>query len=81
MAVTTTGIIIIVLACALFGAWMLVDCLIHQKEDKLVWVIVLIFLNFAGALLYCFIARPKRQLERIKFYRENVKVVEDHFIR
>lgn len=81
MVATTTGLIIVVLVCGLFGAWMLVDCLIHQKEDKLVWVIVLLFLNFAGALLYCFIARPKRLSERKRFYRENRKVVADHFIK
>ena len=48
-----------------FWLWMLVDCLSGEREDKVVWVIVLIFLFLLGALLYFFIAykKPKRDCQ------------------
>ncbi|MEM5772840.1 MAG: PLDc N-terminal domain-containing protein [Candidatus Aenigmatarchaeota archaeon] len=43
-----------------FWVWMLIDCLGRKKfEDKLVWVIVLIFLNFIGAVLYYILVKSK----------------------
>jgi hypothetical protein len=43
-----------------FWIWMLVDCLSRKKfEDKLVWVIILLFLNFIGALLYYILVKSK----------------------
>jgi len=43
-----------------FWIWMLVDCLSRKKfEDKLVWVIVLLFLNFIGAILYYILVKSK----------------------
>jgi len=44
-----------------FWIWMLVDCLNRPIKDKLVWVLILIFLNFLGAILYFFIERKKVQ--------------------
>ncbi|MEM5853263.1 MAG: PLDc N-terminal domain-containing protein [Candidatus Aenigmatarchaeota archaeon] len=45
----------------IFWLWMLIDCLKRKKfEDKLVWILVLIFLNFIGALLYFFLVKSKR---------------------
>ncbi|MFN6992268.1 MAG: PLDc N-terminal domain-containing protein [Fervidobacterium sp.] len=43
-----------------FWIWMLVDCLQRKKfDDKLVWVVVLVFLNILGAILYYFIVKKK----------------------
>jgi hypothetical protein len=42
-----------------FWVWMLIDCLKSSRSDKVVWVIVLLFGNFLGALLYFFLARNK----------------------
>jgi len=81
MAITFSGFFIIAIACALFGVWMIIDCLMNQKEDKLVWVIVLVFLNFFGALLYFFIARSKRIDECRQFTRKfDVESVEHSHI-
>ena len=41
---------------------MLVDCLQNNKlqgNSKLIWVVVVVFLHFLGALLYFLIERPK----------------------
>jgi hypothetical protein len=43
--------------------WMLVDCLVNEPSegnDKIVWVLVLIFTNWIGALIYLLVRRPKR---------------------
>jgi len=45
-----------------FWIWMLVDCLKKKRfEDKLIWVLVLIFLNVMGAVLYWFLVKGKRK--------------------
>jgi hypothetical protein len=51
---------VIALALTLFWVWMLIDCLAEQKEDKLVWFLVIFFLNLLGAVLYYLLARKKR---------------------
>ncbi len=47
----------------LFWLWMLIDCATKEPSegnDKLIWVIVIIFTHLLGALIYFFIRRPKR---------------------
>jgi hypothetical protein len=51
---------LVTLALGLFWLWMLVDCLANQSEDKLVWFLVIFFLNLLGAVLYYLLARKKR---------------------
>lgn len=51
---------VIALALSLFWVWMLIDCLANQSEDKLVWFLVIFFLNLLGAVLYYWLARKKR---------------------
>jgi hypothetical protein len=46
-----------------FWIWMLVDCAMKepsQGNDKIVWVLVILFTHVIGAALYFFIRRPKR---------------------
>jgi hypothetical protein len=46
-----------------FWIWMLVDCIQnqhHQGTEKVVWVLVIVFLHFLGALIYFFIGREKQ---------------------
>jgi hypothetical protein len=45
-----------------FWVWMLVDCLTNVRSDgndKLLWVLVILFANWVGALVYFFVQRPK----------------------
>jgi len=49
------------LAC-IFWIWMLIHALTNKGLDsieKLIWVLVIFFLHFLGALLYFLIGRPK----------------------
>ncbi len=47
----------------LFWLWMLIDCAMKEPSegnDKLIWIIVIVFTHFLGALIYFFVRRPKR---------------------
>lgn len=59
--------VLIVLA-VIFWLWMLVDCLTRKDRkfpnrggnERLIWVLVLLFLNVIGALLYYFLVKAKK---------------------
>jgi hypothetical protein len=54
---------VIAIAGTLFWLWMLIDCATKEPSegnDKLIWVIIIVFTNLLGALIYFFIRRPKR---------------------
>lgn len=44
----------------IFWLWMLIDAIKNEKENKTMWVLLIIFLNFLGALIYYFVAKRKR---------------------
>jgi len=47
-----------------FWVWMLVDAAQNRgldQNEKIVWVVVVALLHFLGALIYFFVARPKRK--------------------
>lgn len=53
----------LMLALIGFWIWMLVDCAQNdsfQGNDKIVWILLLVFLGWIGALIYFFVQRPKR---------------------
>ena len=54
-------IIVIPIFLVLFIFWvrMIIDVSKRPLEDKTVWILIIIFLNWFGALLYFFIARKK----------------------
>ncbi len=54
-----TIVIPIFLITFAFWVWMLVDCLKKSSKDKLIWVLLIVFLNLLGAILYFFIERKK----------------------
>jgi len=46
-----------------FWLWMLIDCLKYESSegnDKVIWVLVIIFVNWIGALVYFFVRRQPR---------------------
>ena len=57
--------VLIVALLFVFWIWMLVDALMRKKfEDKLVWILVMIFLHFIGGLLYYFLVYKKLKKRR-----------------
>jgi hypothetical protein len=56
-------LLLLAIAGVVFWAWMLVDCATNepsQGNDKVVWILVIIFTNWIGALIYYFVRRPQR---------------------
>lgn len=48
-----------------FWIWMIIDCVnnkqLQQGNDKLVWILIIVFTNWIGALIYFFVQRPKKK--------------------
>jgi hypothetical protein len=54
----------VVLLLLAFWVWMLVDCATKEPSagnDKVIWILVIIFTHWIGALIYYFVRRPERQ--------------------
>jgi hypothetical protein len=49
----------ILLLCFIFWIWMLIDVLNRSFNNKITWVLIIIFLGILGAILYFFIVRRK----------------------
>lgn len=52
------------LASMFFWIWMLVDCLTKEPSegnDKVIWILILIFTHWLGALIYLLVRRPERR--------------------
>ena len=44
--------------------WMLIDCLVNEPSegnDKIIWVLVIIFVGWIGALIYLLARRSRRK--------------------
>ncbi len=53
---------LLALAWLIFFIWMLVHAITNKGlsgTDKIVWVLVIIFVHFIGAFIYFFVGRPK----------------------
>lgn len=60
----------------IFGAfwlWMLIDCIKRQFEDKTMWILLIIFFSFIGAILYYFMMR-KKLIQQEKMQGGNINV-------
>ena len=54
---------IFVLAASVFWIWMLIHAISNKgvtDNEKLIWVLVIVFTHFIGALIYFFVGRPKQ---------------------
>ena len=61
LAVFSLGVLV-----TIFWIWMLVDCATKetsQGNDKLIWILIILFTHFLGAALYFFVRRPNRRRE------------------
>ncbi len=59
-------IVLFGIAGTIFWIWALVDCATKEPNEgsqKVVWILVIIFTHFIGAVLYVLIRRPQRVRE------------------
>lgn len=56
----------IILIGTIFWIWMLVDCAVNEPahdNNKIVWILIIIFTHFIGALIYFLVRRNQRIYE------------------
>jgi hypothetical protein len=54
--------VILALAATVFWIWMIVDCAVNPAltgTDKVVWILVIFFLHFIGAVIYYLVGRKR----------------------
>jgi H+/Cl- antiporter ClcA len=50
----------------IFWLWMLVDCATKESSQgntKVIWILIILFTNLIGAVIYWFVRRPQRWAE------------------
>ena len=60
------GALIFSLLLTCIWVWALVDCVTRESSDgndRIVWLLVLIFFNVIGTIVYVFYRRPQRRAE------------------
>jgi hypothetical protein len=51
------------LVASIFWVWMIIDCATKEPaegNDKLVWILIIVFTHWIGAAIYYFVRRPQR---------------------
>ena len=50
------------LAATIFWIWMIIDCAKRDFKDKVVWILIIVFLHILGAVIYYFVVkRPAKK--------------------
>ncbi len=60
------GCVVIAVALSVFWIWVLVDCSTkepNEGNEKIVWILIIIFTHSIGALIYLLVRRPKRMAQ------------------
>ncbi len=66
IAIPSAVLIILILVGFVFWIWMLIDCLkrdFDKPNDKIVWVLIIIFLQIIGMIIYYFMVKRKGKKE------------------
>jgi hypothetical protein len=53
----------VVLGASVFWVWMIIECATKEPaegNDKLIWILIIVFTHWVGALIYYFVRRPQR---------------------
>jgi hypothetical protein len=64
LAVVVVGMVIGI-GCIVFWLWSLIHALTNNGlsgSEKLAWVLVIVFVQLIGSIIYFFVARPKARL-------------------
>ena len=59
-------LVLFVLLGMTFWVWMLIDCVTRESNEgneRIVWVLILLFTHVIGAAIYYFVRRPRRFVE------------------
>jgi len=59
--------LLVLLAGFAFWIWMIIDCATNEPSagnDKVVWIIIIVFAQIVGALIYYFVRRRPRELQK-----------------
>ena len=59
-------IVAFLLGASIFWVLMIIDCATKEPtrgNDKLIWILIVIFTHWIGALIYYFVRRPRRVAE------------------
>ena len=54
---------LVFIAAGLFWIWMIVDCATNEPSEgngKIVWILIILFASWVGAIIYYLARRPKR---------------------
>ena len=57
------GVGLLVVVASIFWVWMLVHAIINKQlsdADRIIWVLVVLFLHLLGALIYFFVGRTRQ---------------------
>ena len=49
-----------------FWIWTLIDCVTKENNEgnhRLIWVLIIVFTHWIGALIYMIVRRPQRRVE------------------
>ena len=62
------SIFFFILLIIIFWVWMLVDCIKSKlnESDKILWILIIIFFNVFGALLYLFLVKSNKKYRGLK---------------
>ncbi len=52
---------LVMIPLVLFWGWMFIDCIFYE-EEKLLWILLMIFTSIIGAIIYYFVRKRKRVL-------------------
>jgi hypothetical protein len=59
-------LLLFVLLGTIFWVWMLIDCATRESNEgneRIVWILILLFTHVFGAVIYYFVRRPRRFVE------------------
>ena len=58
--------LMVFVVCFGFWIWMLIECATKEPDtgnNKVVWILIIVFAHIIGALIYYFVRRPQRYAE------------------
>ena len=61
--------LLLILCGTIFWIWMLIDCATRESNEgneRIIWILILLFTHVIGAVVYYFVRRPRRFAEASK---------------